>query len=96
MNSEHRKKTKNARRNIDSRVESTDGDKYPSWRVWIQRARRSAVTGKCFGKAFLNLLIIMLMWACEMEGAGAPENSLMKKFIPLRYTWIVDVLIWTE
>ena len=28
-----------------------------------------------------------------MEGTGAPESSLMKKFMPLRYACIVEVLI---
>ena len=66
VNSEHRRKPKNARRNMDSRVKLMDGDKYPARRVCTQRARRSAVKGKCFGarcgSAFLRPLINMPTW----------------------------------
>ena len=54
VNSEHVRKPKNARRNINSRVESMNGDEYPEQRVKMQRARRSAVRGKHLGATIMT------------------------------------------
>lgn len=63
VNSEHHRKPKNAGKNIDLRVESMEGDKYPARRVWMQQMR-SAVRGKQFGWGypFRRPLINMLTW----------------------------------
>ncbi len=63
----------------------------------MQRVRRSEVRGKHFGARLGCVLHSplrgMWIWGCKMDGAGVPKISLTKKLIPLRYTWMVDVLI---
>ncbi len=59
--------------------------------------RRSEVRGKCFsaswGSDLRRPLGSMEIWGCDTDGGGASKRSLIKKLIPLRYTWMVDVLI---
>ncbi len=66
MHSEHRRKPKNARRNMDSRVESVEGNKCPVRTVRMQWIRRSALRGRRFGASwgstFRRPLISMLTW----------------------------------
>lgn len=66
VNSEHLRKPKDAGRNINSRVESMNGDEYPEWRVKMQWARRSAVRGKrlglSWGSSLRRPLIRIMTW----------------------------------
>ena len=66
VNSEHLRKPKNARSNMDSRVESMNGDEYPEQRVKMQRPRRSTVRSKrlgaSWGSALHRRLISMVTW----------------------------------
>ncbi len=66
VNSEHLKKPKNARRNIDSRVTSMDGDKYPKQRAGMHQTKRSVVRGKHLGwnrgSSLCRPLSSMWMW----------------------------------
>ena len=73
-NSEHRRKPKNASRNMHSRVRSTVGDKYPERRERMQRLRRSDVSGSRLavmeGSCLRKPLISIVTWLWDVEGHG--------------------------
>ena len=66
-----------------------DGEMYPERRVAMHLARRSEVRGRClganWGSALRRPVMSMCTWVLEIDVAEAPERSLMKKLIPLRY-----------